>query len=138
MPETITKKVLISFTCSKIKAADHYNEIKDAVEKASHNLFVKHKVIVRYPLVRVVNSILITLEIPKDKSETFRIGNHLRGIANYLVKSNREYYDQYYVGNQLISYVDISDFSIPSSGFINEYVKQISTPAFGSQNKHSL
>lgn len=106
----VTKYVHIEFANPKIRAAWHLlPDISEAVEHASHNLYLRHKVKVKMPLIVHDSKVIIKMEIPENIAEKFNAGNHLRGVSQYLLKLRPDYYKKFTIGNRLLFYVDVSN-----------------------------
>lgn len=54
------------------------------------------------------DKVVVEIKIPEDRVETFAIGPHLKGVANYLLKSCNGRYDQYVVGKRLLVYTEVA------------------------------
>ncbi len=98
------KKVLISFA----KAGESFDgrraEILAAVNFANINLISRHDVHITYiDEDDCHRGLVLTVLIPDDISDTFSVGNHLRGISQYLLKNYPKYKDLL-VGKRLFSY----------------------------------
>ena len=55
-----------------------------------------------------MHKVVVEIKIPEDIVETFAIGPHLKGVANYLLKSCNGRYDQYVVGKRLLVYTEVA------------------------------
>ena len=87
----ISKNVQIEFADSSMKAIDAIYDIREGVKSASLNLYSRYDV-----------------QIPEEIIETFSIGPHLKGIANYLLKNCNGRYDKYLVGRRLLVYTEVA------------------------------
>lgn len=99
----ITKKVLISFAKAGETFGGRKTEIVEAIEFASKNLFAKHGVHILNIDINDDNDTILMLFIPDDIAGSFSVGNHLRGISQYLLK-NYPKYKELLVGKRLLSY----------------------------------
>lgn len=99
----ITKKVLISFAKAGETFGGRKTEIVEAIEFASKNLFAKHGVHILNIDINDDNDTILMLSIPDDIAGSFSVGNHLRGISQYLLKNYPKYKD-FLVGKRLLSY----------------------------------
>jgi len=100
----VTKKILITFA----KAGESFDgrraEIVAAVNFANINLISRHDVHITYIDEDDHNrGLVLTVLIPDDISDTFSVGNHLRGISQYLLKKYPKY-KELLVGKRLLSY----------------------------------
>mgnify|MGYP004486373005 CR=1 FL=1 len=89
----VSKYIQIEFANSSIKAIDAVHDIRKGVEAAALNLYSRYDVQIR---------------IPEDIVDNFSIGPHLKGVANYLLKSCNNKYDEYVVGKRLLVYTVIA------------------------------
>lgn len=97
------KKVLISFAKAGETFGGRKTEIVGAIEFASKNLFAKHGVHILDIDINDDNNTILILSIPDDIADSFSVGNHLRGISQYLLKNHPEY-KELLVGKRLLSY----------------------------------
>lgn len=105
----VTKYICVEFASPAILAIHHVlPDINEAVEHASHNLYVRHKVKIKMPLIVRDGRVIIKMEVPDEKAEKFSPGNHLRGISGYLLKKRPDYYEKFRIGKRLMSYADVS------------------------------
>lgn len=98
-----TKKILISFAKAGETFGGRKTEIVEAIEFASKNLFAKHGVHILNIDINDDNDTILMLFIPDDIAGSFSVGNHLRGISQYLLK-NYPKYKELLVGKRLLSY----------------------------------
>lgn len=54
------------------------------------------------------DKVVVEIKIPEEIVETFSIGPHLKGVANYLLKNCNGRYDQYVVGKRLLVYTEVA------------------------------
>lgn len=101
----VTKKVRLEFADSRIQAVDHIYDIQRAVEHTAVNLLGRHKIILKPPYITKTDRVIVEIRIPEEIEDGFSIGNHLRGISNYLI-NHGSYYKKYRVGKRLLNYVD--------------------------------
>lgn len=106
----ISKKVQIEFANPQMRAIDAIQDIRDAAKYAGLNLFSRYDVRLQMPMAYENDKVVVEILIPQDQEKTFNnIGNHLRGIALYLLKNCNGKYDQYIMGKRLLVYKEISD-----------------------------
>ena len=91
--------IQIEFASPKILAKDRLNDISEAVSHSNRNLYYKHNVFISSPFVKN-DKVFVNLNIPTALSESFNVGNHLRGISLYLLREKD--YKQYRVGTRLL------------------------------------
>ena len=103
----IRKTVVIEFTNSKIRAVDRISDICEAVKHAQGNLWYRHHVILRMPIV-TDGFVLVNLDIPEDIADNFNVGKHLRGMSKYLLSEYGYFYQDYLVKKQLLCYMEIN------------------------------
>lgn len=103
--------VELSFENRNYKAGDYYDDFCDAIKFASYHLYARHGVSLSDPGITNGNHVAVIIDIPDHMYETFSIGNHLRGISAYLLKStsNKDLYRKMLVGRRLLSYYVIDD-----------------------------
>ena len=104
----ISKKVQIEFANPKMRAVDAIYDIRKAAEYAGLNLYSRYKVQLQMPMVYDDDKVVVEIKIPEEIAGTFAVGNHLRGIALYLLKDCNGRYDQYVIGKRLLNYSEIS------------------------------
>ncbi len=100
------KNVQIDLASNKSTAYENYADIKKAVESASLGLYSKYDVQILH--VSTINEkVIMNIRIPDDIVESFSIGNHMRGVAAYLLKNYNEKYSEWIVGKRLLNYTVI-------------------------------
>lgn len=104
----ISKNIQIDFADSSMKAIDAINDIRDGVKSASLNLFSRYGVRIETPMLYGEDKVVVEVRIPEEIVDTFSIGPHLKGIANYLLKCCNGRYDQYVVGKRLLVYTEVA------------------------------
>ena len=55
------------------------------------------------------DKVVVEIKIPEEIVATFAVGNHLRGISNYLLSRCGGRYQKFLVGKRLLNYVEVSD-----------------------------
>jgi len=103
----VTKKVQIEFANSEWNIVDSYQDLKCAVQSASLNLFSKYNVRLEMPRVINGSQVVMDVKIPDEIAGDFSIGNHLRGLAAYLMKYCDGKYQNAVVGKRLLNYIDL-------------------------------
>lgn len=87
---------------------DMLKDLKEAVEHAQHNLYTRHRIKIpvgspeRQDEYTAHMELIDTKEVLTEKN----VGVHLKGIANYLLKTYPEKYEPLKDGNRLI-YCDV-------------------------------
>ena len=104
----VSKNVQIEFADSAMKAIDAIHDIREGVRSASLNLYARYDVQIQTPMLCGGDKVVVEIKIPEEISETFSIGPHLKGIANYLLKSCNGRYDKYLVGKRLLVYTVVA------------------------------
>lgn len=112
----ITKMIQLEFADPRIKAIDCLQDIRKAAENAGLNLYSRYDVQLQYPMPTSDNKVVVEIKIPEEIADTFAVGNHLRGISNYLLSKCGERYQNYLVGKRLLNYVEISDYNQSVTG----------------------
>jgi len=102
------KKVQIEFADSSIRAIDHIQDIRKAAENAGLNLFSRYDVQLQYPMPDG-DRVVVEIMIPDEIAETFAVGNHLRGISNFLLNRCGDRYQPYLVGKRLLNYTEVKE-----------------------------
>ena len=97
----ISKNVQIEFADSSMKAIDAIYDIREGVKSASLNLYSRYDVQIQMPMLYGEDKVVVEIE-------TFSIGPHLKGIANYLLKNCNGRYDKYLVGRRLLVYTEVA------------------------------
>lgn len=113
----ISKNIQIDFADSSMKAIDAINDIRDGVRSASLNLFSRYDVRIETPMLYGEDKVVVEVRIPEEIVDTFSIGPHLKGIANYLLKCCKGRYDQYVVGKRLLVYTEVATPEISDNRF---------------------
>lgn len=106
----VNKKVQIDFADSSIKAIDHIQDIRRAVENASLNLNMRYNVVLQYPMPEN-GRVVLEIRIPDEMVDSFSYGKRLRGISNFLLNSCGNRYQDHQVGNRLLTYTLLDDSS---------------------------
>ena len=104
----VTKRVQIEFADPRIKAVDYIQDIRKAAANAGLNLYSRHNVQLQIPKLEG-DRVVLELKIPDELSETFAIGNHLRGLSNFLLSNWKERYQPYLFGKRLIYFRAVND-----------------------------
>lgn len=104
----VSKNIQIEFADSSIKAADAIYDVREGVNSASLNLYSRYGVQIQAPMIYGEDKVVVEIKIPEEIVNTFSIGPHLKGVANYLLKSCNGRYDQYVVGKRLLIYTEIA------------------------------
>ncbi|MBR2806883.1 MAG: hypothetical protein IKE18_08935 [Oscillospiraceae bacterium] len=113
----VNKTIQLEFADSGIKAIDHIQDIRDAVSNAELNLYSRYNVRIGVPMPTADNKVVVEIRIPEDIVGTFAIGNHLRGVSNYLLTRYRGRYQKYLVGKRLLNYIELSYVDQETPGF---------------------
>jgi len=113
----ISKIVQIEFADPRIKAIDAIYDIRKAAQNAGLNLYSRYNVQLQMPIV-IDDKVVLKLKIPDKISNTFALGNHLRGISSYLLKQCNGKYDQYVMGKRLLSYSEIPSIEAKGDGML--------------------
>ena len=100
----VTKRVIIEFASPDIRAIDNIQDIRRATESASLNLNARYDVILQYPMPTDDERVYLDVRIPDELVDSFSYGKRLRGLSNYLLKNCGGKYQQYLVGNRLLTY----------------------------------
>lgn len=111
----ISKMVQIEFADLGMKAVDAIYDIRKAAENAGLNLYSRYDVQLQMPMI-VDDKVVVEVKVPDTIADTFAIGNHLRGIASYLLKRCNGRYDQYVIGKRLLNYNEIPSPEVKSGG----------------------
>ncbi len=104
----VSKNIQIEFADSSMKAIDAIHDIREGVRSASLNLYSRYDVKIETPMLYGEDKVVVEIKIPDEIVETFSIGPHLKGIANYLLKNCNGRYDQYVVGKRLLVYTEVA------------------------------
>ncbi len=112
----VKKLVKLEFADPKIRASDHIKDIRKASEAAGLNLFSRYGVRLQYPMVSKDGLVLVEVHIPEETADSFAIGNHLRGIANYLLKNCDYEYASHLIGKRLLNYEAVPAFRERTKG----------------------
>lgn len=104
----VTKSIQIEFADPSIKAVNAIHDIREGVRSASLNLYSRYDVQIQTPMLYGEDKVVVEIKIPEEIVETFSIGPHLKGVANYLLKNCNGRYDQYVVGKRLLVYTEVA------------------------------
>lgn len=89
--------VQVDMASKKSTAYENYADIKKAVESASLGLYSNYGVQIQN--IQTINEkVIMHLRIPNDIADNFSIGNHMRGVATYLMKNYNEKYSSQLLG----------------------------------------
>lgn len=99
----VIKKILISFAKAGATFCGRKDHILEAIDFAGRNLYARHGIHILDVNVGDIYDTVLTVSVPDDISDSFSVGNHLRGISQYLLKNHPEYKD-FLVGKRLLSY----------------------------------
>lgn len=113
----VSKNIQIDFADSSMKAIDAIHDIREGVRSASLNLYSRYDVQIQTPMLYGEDKVVVEIKIPEEIAETFSIGPHLKGVANYLLKSCNGRYDQYVVGKRLLVYTEVAAPDISDNRF---------------------
>lgn len=111
----VSKTIQLEFADPSIRAIDHIQDIRKAAEKAGLNLFSRYEVMLQCPMPTTDNRVVVEIRIPEKIEKTFAVGNHLRGISNYLLSQCGDRYQQHLVGKRLLNYIEVSGDNLESS-----------------------
>ena len=81
------KKILISFAKAGATFCGRKDHILEAIDFAGRNLYAKHGIHILDVNVGDIYDTVLTVSVPDDISDSFSVGNHLRGISGYLLKN---------------------------------------------------
>ena len=112
----VTKRIQIEFADPAIRAIDHIQDIRKAAENAGLNLYSRYNVQLQYPMPDG-ERVVVEIKIPEEIADTFAIGNHLRGISNYLLSKWNDRYHQYFIGKRLLNYNELDESDKGDPGF---------------------
>jgi len=110
----VSKIIQIEFADPRIKAIDYIHDIREAAKNAGLNLYSRYDVQLQYPRPDG-DRVVVEIKIPDDKADDFKIGNHLRGISNYLLSRWNDRYHPYLIGNRLLYYNEIDELDSKES-----------------------
>ncbi len=105
----VTKRIQLEFADPNIRAIDYIQDIRKAAENAGLNLYSRYDVQLQYPMPTADDKVVVEIKIPDEIAETFAVGNHLRGISNYLLNQCGDRYQRFLVGKRLLNYVEVSE-----------------------------
>lgn len=104
----VSKNIQIEFADSSMRAVDAIHDIREGVRSASLNLYSRYDVQIQTPMLYGEDKVVVEIKIPEEIVNTFSIGPHLKGVANYLLNSCNGRYNQYLVGKRLLVYTEIA------------------------------
>lgn len=113
----VTKTIQLEFADPNVRAIDYIQDIRKAAESAGLNLFSRYDVQLQYPMPTVDDRVVVEIKIPEEIAETFAVGNHLRGISNYLLSRCGDRYKAFLVGKRLLNYIEVQESNQPPAGF---------------------
>lgn len=105
----VTKKIQLEFADPCIRAINYIQDIRKAAENAGLNLYSRYDVQLQYPMPTADDKVVVEIKIPDEIVDTFAVGNHLRGISNYLLSRCGDRYQKFLVGKRLLNYVEVSE-----------------------------
>ena len=113
----VSKNIQIEFADSAMKAIDAIHDIREGVKSASLNLYSRYDVQIQTPMLYGNDKVVVEIKIPERIVDSFSIGPHLKGVANYLLKSCNGRYDKYVVGKRLLVYTEVATPEISDNCF---------------------
>lgn len=116
----VSKNIQIEFADSTMKAIDAIHDIREGVRSASINLYSRYNVQIQTPMLYGKDKVVVEIKIPEEMVDTFSIGPHLKGVANYLLKSCNGRYDEYVVGKRLLTYTEVAVPNASDNDFLME------------------
>jgi len=116
----VSKNIQIEFADSTMKAIDAIHDIREGVRSASINLYSRYNVQIQTPMLYGKDKVVVEIKIPEEMVDTFSIGPHLKGVANYLLKSCNGRYDEYVVGKRLLTYTEVAAPNASDNDFLME------------------
>lgn len=116
----VSKNIQIEFADSTMKAIDAIHDIREGVRSASINLYSRYNVQIQTPMLYGKDKVVVEIKIPEEIVDTFSIGPHLKGVANYLLKSCNGRYDEYVVGKRLLTYTEVAAPNASDNDFLME------------------
>jgi len=105
----VTKRIQLEFADPSVRAIDYIQDIRKAAESAGLNLYSRYDVQLQYPMPTADDKVVVEIKIPDEIADTFAVGNHLRGISNYLLSRCGDRYQRFLVGKRLLNYVEVSE-----------------------------
>lgn len=116
----ISKNIQIEFADSSMKAVNAIHDIRKGVRSASLNLYSRYDVQIQTPMLYGEDKVVVEVKIPEEIVDTFSIGPHLKGVANYLLKNCNGRYEQYLVGKRLLVYTEVAAPESSNKRFLME------------------
>ncbi len=113
----VTKRIQLEFADPSVRAIDYIQDIRRAAENAGLNLYSRYNVQLQYPMPTADDRVVVEIKIPDEIAETFAVGNHLRGISNYLLNRYGDRYQRFLVGKRLLNYVEVLESNHEPTGF---------------------
>ena len=114
----VTKRIQLEFADPSVRAIDCLQDIRKAAENAGLNLYSRYNVQLQYPMPTTDDKVVVEIKIPDEIVETFAVGNHLRGISNYLLNRCEDRYQNFLVGKRLLNYVEVLESEHETRGLI--------------------
>ena len=105
----VTKIIQLEFADPSVRAIDYIQDIRKAAENAGLNLFSRYDVQLQYPMPTADDKVVVEIKIPDEIVGNFAVGNHLRGISNYLLNRCGNRYQNFLVGKRLLNYVEVQE-----------------------------
>ena len=102
----LSKTIFITFANPLLLIEDHIDDLTNAVKYSAYNLYTRHKIEIVFPIQKVDKGVCIILVFHKPM-KSFNTGNHLRGIASYLLNNCEYPYDKYRIGTRLLFYKEM-------------------------------
>jgi hypothetical protein len=112
----VTKKILLEFANPSIRAVDYIQDIRKAAENAGLNLYSRFSVQLQYPMRSADDKVMVDIKIPDEIADAFSVGNHLRGISNYLLTHYEDRYRGFLVGKRLLNYIEVTEPNLETTG----------------------
>ena len=98
------KYIKIEFANKDISAVDRYEDIYNAVKSIELVVFSRHDIRLQRPS---IHGNYVVMEATMPDTEYLPIGKYLRGVADYVLKNNRSFYEKYITRKRLLVYTEI-------------------------------
>lgn len=125
----VTRYVEIGFADPRMVAVNHMADISEAVEHASINLAARYHVRLSAPSMGYDSNrqphVVVQIDIPSEIADTFSIGNHMRGVATYLLNSGGFPYREHLVGSRLLWYRRGDELVRPIESLTSDGVREL-------------
>ena len=103
-------EVIIDFANPNLKAVDHIEDFKMAIQNYTRNILLNQGIEISDPYVER-SKMFVKLEIPTDIYDEFKACHKLKSISRFLLKMDNRDYSKYRFKNRLLDFLHLKGIS---------------------------